>query len=150
MGHVHPRAGWHELLAWPEIAPGIMRLQLDARIRSEVSSALADAHALASGPLARREPLAMNALERALLWCDAAQPRRPGEVPRLDPRIRAAMEGAAAATSTCASRSPSFARLAGLSPSRFAHLFRAQVGEERDGPLPRAPSASSRACQAAP
>jgi AraC family transcriptional regulator, arabinose operon regulatory protein len=124
--HVHPRTGWLELLAWPEIAPGIMRLQLDARTRGEVMGALRDAHALASGPLARREPLAMNALERAFLWCDAAN-LHPGES-RLDPRIRAAMEALCRDLDQRISVSL-LAGAAGLSPSRFAHLFRAQVGQ---------------------
>jgi AraC family transcriptional regulator, arabinose operon regulatory protein len=124
--HLHPRAWWHELLAWPEIAPGIMRLRLDARTAAEVADALTAAHALASGPLARREPLAMNALERALLWCDAAN-LQPGES-RLDPRIRAAMEALCRDLDQRISVSL-LAGAAGLSPSRFAHLFRAQVGE---------------------
>jgi AraC family transcriptional regulator, arabinose operon regulatory protein len=124
--HVHPRAWWHELLAWPELSPGIMRLQLDARTAAEVAGALNDAHALASGPLARREPLAMNALERALLWCDAAN-LHPGES-RLDQRIRAAMEALCRDLDARISVSL-LAGAAGLSPSRFAHLFRAQVGE---------------------
>ncbi len=124
--HLHPRAWWHELLAWPELTPGIMRVQLDAKSAREVAGALADAHALASGPLARREGLAMNALERALLWCDAAN-LQPGE-PRLDARIRAAMEALCRDLDARISVAE-LSAAAGLSPSRFAHLFKAEAGE---------------------
>jgi AraC family transcriptional regulator of arabinose operon len=123
--HVHPRDSWHDLLAWPEIAPGIMRLELDRIIAARVDDGMREAHALASGPLPRREQLAMNALERALLWCDVAN-IHPGE-PRFDPRIRVAMEALCRDLSTPISVAE-LARGAALSPSRFAHLFRAQVG----------------------
>lgn len=75
---------------------------------------------------ARRAELARNAVERILLLALNAQPA--GGRRDLDPRIQEAVEGiaqdpAAARTVT------GLAAAAGLSPSRFAHLFRAATGQ---------------------
>ncbi|MDR3228585.1 MAG: helix-turn-helix domain-containing protein, partial [Puniceicoccales bacterium] len=67
----------------------------------------------------------MNALERALLLCDAVNPRHAES--RLDERVRKAVEV------LCRTPGERFtleglARQCGLSRSRFAELFREQVG----------------------
>jgi AraC family transcriptional regulator of arabinose operon len=85
-----------------------------------------DAVRLNAGPSRQREALALNALEEILLWCDLANPRR--ETAGLDSRIRHSLEF------ICAhfAEPLNVARIAancGLSPSRFAHLFRTQTGE---------------------
>lgn len=125
--HFIPRSDWRPWLEWPELAPGLRGLSLDqheqqARIIRRFRSLLR----LATGPLRLREPLAMNALEEILLRCDLGNPRR--EATRLDSRIRQSLDF----ISEHLAEPLTAARLAshcGLSPSRFAHLFRAQIRE---------------------
>ncbi len=125
--HFLPRPGWLPLLDWPEVAPGLQRLTLG---RNETGRRIAqrfrDVVRLNAGPSRQREALALNALEEILLWGDGLNPRR--ETAGLDSRIRQSLEF------ICAhfAEPLNVARVAaecGLSPSRFAHLFRAQTGE---------------------
>ncbi len=122
--HVHARASWLELLSWPEVAPGLRRLQLpDGRLRARVHERLIDMHHLATGSEPRRIELAMNALEAALLWCDSASPMRP----QRDPRVVAVLEHCGrhlAERLTLAD----LARVAELSSSRLSFLFERAVG----------------------
>ena len=67
----------------------------------------------------------MNALERALLSADAINPR--SSQPGVDARVREAMDFACRHLSRRLSLDD-LADAAGLSLSRFAHLFRQQVG----------------------
>lgn len=124
--HFQPRPAWHEWLIWPEIAPGLMRIQLeDTALRERAVAHLWEAHRLATGALPRREMFALNALEASLLWCDAQNPLSAQA--RLDSRVREAMDylcrnlDAKITLETLASASH-------LSVSRFAHLFREQAG----------------------
>lgn len=124
--HFHPRPHWHEWLDWPEAAPGLLRLTLpEGAMRERIIARLFDMHHLASGATRRREAWAMNALEEALLLCDACNPR--SEQARIDPRVQAVMDH------LC--RNPAepyeierLSRIATLSPSRLAALFRKQMG----------------------
>ena len=128
--HFHPRPEWTPWLAWPEDAPGLMRLHLaDGDVRRKVVERFADADALATGarPFTprHRETFAMNALEEVLLWCDTQNPL--SEPCRMDPRVQKAMEYLVRHLAEPASVSD-LAAETGLSVSRLAHLFRAQVG----------------------
>lgn len=124
--HFQPRAHWHEWLDWPERAPGLLHLTLnDLGLRARIVERFWQAHHLARGALRRRETFAMNALEEVLLWCDEQNPR--AEQSRLDTRIRKAMDHLCHnlhEKNTLAE----LADQAGMSASRFAHLFREQVG----------------------
>jgi AraC family transcriptional regulator of arabinose operon len=124
--HFHPRPHWIEWLHWPEIAPGLMRLSIeDLAARRRIASRFHDVHNLATGPLVRRETFAMNALEEVLLWCDVENPlarRTP-----LDTRVRVAMDVLCHRLSEKITQT-GLAETCGLSASRLAHLFRAQVG----------------------
>ncbi len=114
--HFQPRPHWIEWLGWPEVSPGLMRVRLDTGTRGAVKRELRTMHAAATGAARSRTALAMCALERAILLCDAANPLAGQS--SLDPRVQAAMEY------LCRN-------LAGqvhLSASRLAHLFRAQTG----------------------
>lgn len=122
--HFQPREAWLPWLNWPTLAPGLMGLSLRPPARRRVRRRLREMHRLATGPALRRDDLALNALEEALLWCDEENPA--GRAAMVDPRVRAAMEWCLAnlrARHTVAS----LARAARLSPSRFAHLFREQT-----------------------
>jgi AraC family transcriptional regulator of arabinose operon len=77
-------------------------------------------------PAPRGQDFGLNALEEVLLWCDSVNPRRT-ERPR-DPRIEKALELLTFALPEPFSEKR-VAQAVGLSPSRFRHLFREQVGD---------------------
>lgn len=122
--HFHPRPEWVPLLDWPEAAPGILRLRAEPGIERRIRGCLARAARFRHSSLPRRELLAANALEEALLWCDTQNPRQGR---RLDERVLRAVE-------LVDERLPGpvdiedLAAAATLSVSRFSHLFRQQVG----------------------
>lgn len=123
--HFYAADGWLDLLEWPEAAPGIMHLRLDAAQRAQVRAGLTDMHQLATGASSRRERLALNALEGVLLHCaDVAATDSAG----IDARVRVAMERLCRDLDQPLSTT-TVARSVGLSLSRFAHLFRAHAGE---------------------
>jgi AraC family transcriptional regulator of arabinose operon len=125
--HFIPRPGWLPWLDWPEVAPGILHLSLRGHEAApRVARRFRDLIRLNAGPSRHREDLALNALEEILLWCDLANPQR--ETAGLDSRIRHSLEFICDRFA----EPLNVARVAGqcgLSPSRFAHLFRAQTGE---------------------
>jgi AraC family transcriptional regulator of arabinose operon len=125
--HFIPRPGWLPFLDWPEVAPGILHLALrDHEAGPRVAQRFRDVVRLNAGPSRQREALAQNALEEILLWADLANPRR--ESAGLDSRIRRSLDFICERFA----EPLNVARVAahsGLSPSRFAHLFRAQTGE---------------------
>ena len=122
-----PRSEWHDLLQWPEAGPGVLCIHVSEPSRRRVlSQQMAEIHRLNSGPLVHHEMFAMNALEKCLLHCDLINPRsRQSDI---DPRVLRALDY------LCESLSepvvlPDLARHCGISLSRLAHLFRAQVGQ---------------------
>jgi AraC family transcriptional regulator, arabinose operon regulatory protein len=124
--HFLPRNEWMAWLKWPEIAPGLKRLTLeDSEARTKILERFRDVYRLAQSSHQRRESFAMNALEETLLWCDLVNPL--SKESRLDPRIQRA------ANYICEhfAEDLSVSKMAGhcgLSSSRFAHLFREQMG----------------------
>lgn len=121
--HFHPRPDWAPLLDWPQVTPGLHRLQLAGEARSSVTAEMLTMVRWARSGHPRAALLAMNALELVLVWCDGANPRsRP-----LDPRIARALAHLDT-TITTQHTVADLARRAHLSPSRFAHLFAEQVG----------------------
>jgi AraC family transcriptional regulator of arabinose operon len=122
-----PRSDWLPLLQWPLLAPGLSHLHLsNSTARRRIVRQLAEAHRLHTGARRQREMLAMNALEKALLLCDAINPR--SEQAAIDPRVVRAMDYICrnlAEPVTLAG----LAERCGLSVSRLAHLFRAQAGQ---------------------
>ncbi|MBA2481585.1 MAG: arabinose operon transcriptional regulator AraC [Planctomycetes bacterium] len=124
--HFHPRADWIEWLAWPEEAPGLMRLDVKrSAYRSRILARFRSAHALAIGSERRRDDLAMNALEEVLLWCDRAN---HAERTPLDPRLKLAMDHCCRNLAEKITLG-TLARVSGLSPSRLSFLFHSQAGD---------------------
>ncbi len=146
--HFLPRPSWIPWLQLPVVAGGLRcltitsadrrdrivaafeRVVVDARA-GRAHGALADDTAPSTADRYQRAPsvlteeLALNALEEVLLLC--AREQVGGEVSGLDPRIRHILDLLA----TDLTNAHEVAELAGrvaLSPSRLAHLFRAQVG----------------------
>jgi AraC family transcriptional regulator of arabinose operon len=122
--HFNPRREWHDLLTWPALAPGLMRLRLPDDEQARIVNRFFDVYRLANGPLRNRSSLAMNALEEVLLRCDEHNPTRNETI---DPRIRAAMDTMCEKLAQPLPISV-LAQVAGLSDSRFSHLFRQSVG----------------------
>ena len=124
--HWVPRTGVLEWLDWPEISPGLRHLHLPRELRGPVLKELTLADSVLRANPPRGEFLALNALERALLFCSRANPRE-GD-PRRHPRIQQAVEHLAR---NLGERQllESIARRFGFSRSRFAALFRAQIGQ---------------------
>lgn len=123
--HFLPRAEWVPWMEWTQAAPGLMYLELKGNARRQIARRLRDVHRLALGPWRRRQTLAINALEEVLLWCDQLNPRAETSV--LDPRLQAAIDYIGSNLGQKLDLS-AVADAASLSLSRFAHLFRAQVG----------------------
>lgn len=124
--HFHPRPDWLAWLDWPEVASGLMRLHLpEGTARERVINQMRRAHDLAGRAHRRRVALAMNALELLLLMCDELNPQ--SEQAQIDPRLRNVIAHVALHLGEPMTLE-SLADVAGLSVSRFAHLFRAQLG----------------------
>ena len=125
--HFHPPTEWRDLLDWPEEAPGIMTLHADAAIaQSNIIASLDKAYRTSHGSLRRRTRFAMNALELTLLWCDTINPRASSA--RFDSRVHLAIDYMLANIGSKVNVAD-VAEACGLSTSRIAHLFQAQVGQ---------------------
>ncbi len=126
--HFRPRAHWHELLrlpVWSPLAPGLFHLALcDDRAKSKVLSRFRDVHRLRTRASPQSHAFAMNALEEVLLWCDTYNPLRSDW---MDERLQLAMDRATAHIGAALTVGR-LAELAGLSESRFAHLFKQTLG----------------------
>ena len=122
--HVQPRVHWHGWLKWPQVSPGIRHLRLEGERLERARTGFEQVHQLALCAPAPREAHAMHALEGVLLgaWGDSERLDSP-----IDPRIER----------TVRFLETHFAQpilleqlteLSHLSASRFAHLFREQLG----------------------
>lgn len=121
--HFHPRPEWSVLLDWPQVAAGIGQVPLDEEVQQRASPSWSAAAMWCRSDRPRADLFAMNALELVLLLCDTQNPRAAP----LDSRILRSLEhldqNLAGPLSVA-----DLAAAAHLSPSRFAHLFTAQVG----------------------
>ena len=127
LAYFFPRTDWYALLKWPQVAPGLLRLQLaEPALRRKIERELLEVNRLYNGPLNHREMFAMNGLEKVFLNCNLLPLKT--EKSGLDPRVLRAMDF------LCRNLSQpvTLARLArecGMSVSRLSHLFREQVGQ---------------------
>jgi len=123
--HYFPPPQWTSIREIPERLPGLRVANIPSRHRgrAEVPRALREAHEIRQQSLPNATSLAMNALERALLWMGASGKRDKA----VDPRIRKATDHILAHPEQ-SHPVEELARRAGLSNSRFAHLFREQTG----------------------
>jgi len=121
--HFHPRPHWDIWLNWPEQDRGLRIIRVeDQTVFRNVRQAMTDVIRFSRQQLPGGMDLAVNALERALLWIHSVNDQQA-----LDERIRRAVDFL-----TEKMREPlsldSLARACGLSVSRLAHLFREQIG----------------------
>lgn len=121
--HFHPRPHWGVWMNWPEQERGLRVIRLeDPAVFRHVQDAMRDVVRFSLQKLPGGMDLAVNALERALLWMHSANDRQA-----LDERIRRAVDVLAENLREPISMDH-LARACGLSVSRMAHLFRAQIG----------------------
>jgi AraC family transcriptional regulator of arabinose operon len=126
--HFAPRPAWAPYLALPEVGRGLHQLQIARPVaRERIEAAFRRLHRDAlSGPSPLSEELALNALEEILLVAAGEVSTSGGSA--LDPRVRTVLDLLVRDLTAA----PSVAELAAavyLSPSRLAHLFKAQTGQ---------------------
>ena len=122
--HFHPRERWYEWFGWPVLGRGVLRIPAPPRrIRSRITDALLAMNSFARSGFPRASDFALNALEQALLWLDAANPAPV--------RLAEPVQEAILFISRHLDQPLSVQEIAAaacLSPSRFAHVFTQQVG----------------------
>lgn len=124
--HFRPKPTWLALLDWPVWWDGLRGVSLGAgTLFDEVAAALADARRFHQLPLPHHRALSANALERALLLADQANPN--AERRRVDERVRRAMDYLCQRIAGKVTLDD-VAKAASLSPSRLSHVFAEQVG----------------------
>ncbi len=121
--HFHPRPDWLPLLDWPPVAEGILQLHPSPAAADRITHALSEAVRHRDSVLPQGELLSFNALEAAVLWCDTQNPKAAQLDDRLLRTIEYVDRNLRADLSITA-----LARTSNLSVSRFAHLFRTQLG----------------------
>ncbi len=122
VAHFVPRPEWFSCLHWPEIAPGLMKLELtDAKLRRRVTDRLQDMVRFYVSLQPRNEMLGMNALEEVLLWCDSINPLQISS--QIDSRIQKAMEFLSTHLGESFS-DENVAHAAGVSAAHLRYLFR--------------------------
>lgn len=142
--HFQPRHSWFDWLRMPEFAPGLSVARLGpgeglrradeafARVHRNAMYATVDAPqgrvAVARGPRhgAYTTELALNGIEELLLMAAVEHESRAAGGP--DPRVRQVLD-LIAADPGAPLRVDQLARRVALSPSRLAHLFRAETGD---------------------
>lgn len=123
--HFRPRDDWPDWLTWPTLRAGVAVIPAPPeRLRQRIETALLDMDGFARSALPRGTDLAANALERALLWLDAAS---AGPHEQLDDRVREAVLFIARHLDD-ALDVESIAAAVHLSPSRLSHLFTRELG----------------------
>jgi AraC family transcriptional regulator of arabinose operon len=121
-----PRPEWFDLLIWPEVAPGVLRLDLRSSARrAQIGELFEHLIQLSKSTHFRKTQLAMSVLEQLFLWCDIANPLAAHV--RLDPRIQRTLDHLQSHAARSI-RISELAQVAGMSASRLAHLFRLQLG----------------------
>jgi len=122
--HFLPQPQWRVWMNWPEKTHGFRSLVLkDKTVFKKATAAMNDTIFHHRQHLPGSTELALNALERAILWINSANHDRP-----LDERIRKAVD----ILSENLDKPFSLVHLAkdcGLSVSRLSHLFQEQIGE---------------------
>ena len=122
--HYRPRKGWPDSLTWPAMGAGVARITAPSvGQRGRIEQSLLETDTFARSSVHRGMDLALNALERSLLWLDSASPHAH----QLDDRIQEAVMFIARHLDHALTVG-TIAEEVHLSPSRLAHLFTKQVG----------------------
>lgn len=120
-----PRQEIEQVLGWPMPTKGVRLLKFADSIHAGgIEEACEEIFRLANEPFPNRRLFAENALEKVLLLSDLINPNRFHA--RWDDRLQSAIRFIDSHLQ-CELTVARLAREANLSPSRFAHLFRAQI-----------------------
>jgi transcriptional regulator GlxA family with amidase domain len=114
-----------DLLQWPEIYPGVMRLEFGQPVRRKIESALEQALQAQRSAWEMRFAMTMNLFEQVLLLCHTINPGSRQAV--MHPGIRKAMHFISRRFAEPI-RIADVARHAGLSRSHFIRLFHLETG----------------------
>ncbi len=119
-----PRPEWIDLMQWPEIMPGVLHINIArSKHREQIKTDFHNAVLACQSDSPHAQTRALHALEGVLLDCQGID----YSASALDPRIIKAIE-------ILSSNFDHYldveliAQRVGYSPSRFAHVFREQVG----------------------
>lgn len=124
--HFQPRPNWNDWLALPERAVGLKMQSIDdTQIVEQIERAFGRLLAASQGLGAWQAALSENALEEVLILV-AQQAANVARTP-IDARVALVMQTINDGFNK-AWTVPMLAELVGLSPSRLAHLFKAQTG----------------------
>ena len=122
--HFRPREHWHDWRAWPMLGRGVAWIPAPPdRLRRRIEEALIEMDSFARSGFPHASEFALNALERALLWLGAANPKPSG--------IDETVQEAVLFISRHLNQRLSVREVADavhLPPSRLAHLFKQQIG----------------------
>jgi AraC family transcriptional regulator, arabinose operon regulatory protein len=125
--HFQLKPQWMEWVNWPQLFRGVLHTTLPTPPeQNRVKNLLLDMNKTSALSARNAQDIALSIVEQVLLWCDQVH-TRSGES-AIDPRIRLAIDFA----STHLSHEldvDTLADKAGLSTSRFAHLFRQEMGQ---------------------
>jgi len=123
--HFLPRPEWEFWREWDEFWPGLWVATVDPLTTQRLNEDLREALEMPVGEGNRGGAFALNCLERIWIRTAHARDRAVQSImdQRLDPVLRHIMNHLEGPLTV-----DSLARLAGLSPSRFAHLFRQEIG----------------------
>lgn len=125
--HFHPKAHWRPLLQMAPIVAvkGVSALQMSPDDLSAIDTLFAAIHRDTRMASRFRHELALNSLERILLLAQEHSGTKGSR--GIDARVRVALERIASDPGKPHSVA-ALAKAAGLSPSRFAHLFAEETG----------------------
>ncbi|MFP4377185.1 MAG: helix-turn-helix domain-containing protein [Spirochaetales bacterium] len=114
----------HDLLRWPGLPgePGVLEL---GEAFDAVAAAMNELVTWQGGGSPHRHGFAVNALERALLWCNTVNPHTPSS--NMDPRVEQALQIIAAKLHEPLTVSL-VANELGVSASRLSHIFKQHAG----------------------
>jgi len=125
--HFHPKVHWRPLLQMAPVVAvkGVSALQMSADDLGTIDALFAAIHRDTRMASRFRHELALNSLERILLLAQEHSGTKSTRA--IDARIRVALECIASEPGKPHSVA-ALAKSAGLSPSRFAHLFAQETG----------------------
>lgn len=125
--HFRPLETWKNLLHWPEVSPGLMRLSIPpTRQGRQITDYFRAMHSLSIGTMLHHHWMATHALEGLLLWSNLINPASGCK--EIDPRVARAIEHVEQHLDKTLS-TQCLAGISGLSVSRFSWTFRQMMGQ---------------------
>ena len=126
--HFLPRPDWKDWIHWPEAAPGHLMLSVrDPLLQKTLAACFKKTLTYFRSDLPMKTALTMSALETLLLHAEGVNPKRSPRL--LDPRIQEISQFIRVQYREDLTVAV-LARRCRLSPSRFAHLFKEEMGHE--------------------